>query len=305
MDKDNQPPSYSQVMDEVQVKPELVDVKQEPFERPLPSAPLDGQQSASSQARGMPQQQEHGQFDADVDDGSPYKNAIIEQRESNSEIRWSGLGLRARRIHLKTSNAKIQLQGRMEAWKSVDVESANGKLQWTGDYIKARRVNFQTSNSTIELQGRIEAPDLRIVTSNAKIQGDKLQLVAVGNDSRVEIITSNAKINVPHIYGINDELVVKTSSGSVDLGVHSDRPAHMDVRVQTSHAKVVLHMPAAFAGNFKLSTSSRSQVVIEDPQNAVVYDQTQLQARQGSRFNGRGELRVNTKDGDIFVFFDL
>ncbi|ORX47757.1 hypothetical protein DM01DRAFT_1338983 [Hesseltinella vesiculosa] len=269
---------------------------------PAPSAPPSLSQQQQSDPRTPTAYDWHQD---DMHDTSDLKNAIIERRETNEEIRWQGPLLRARRVHLRTTNSKLQLQGNMEAWKSVDLETTNGKIAWTGDYIKARRVNIQTSNSNIELQGKIAARDIRICTSNSKILGEKCYVVG-GPDGRVEITSSNGKIHVPHMFNIDDELVVKTSSASVELGVHSNRPHLMDVRVQTSHSKIVLNMPAAFAGNFKLITSSRNQVIIEDPQGAIQYDNTVLDARQGTRFQGgKGQLRVVNKDGDIYVNFTM
>ena len=188
-------------------------------------------------------------------------------------------------IHLK-KNPKVSVNYEIKLPKFVqlaDIRSSNGLVRVTdanGDAeIKTSNGNIEvfdhkgniyadTSNSRVELvnvQGSVKAD-----TSNGKIRLYKTSEI-------ISARTSNSKIEA-QIIKLSNDVVFKTSNGSVTLEVSPELNA--DIDAETSNSRIVFNDLEVTTGNFSKS---------------------ELEGRLGS---GGKEIRVRTSNGKI-VFNNL
>ncbi|MQY83352.1 DUF4097 family beta strand repeat protein [archaeon] len=134
-------------------------------------------------------------------------------------------------LNLKTSNGSINL-AEIEG-SNLDLHTSNGKILM--ENVTAERLDGKTSNGAVVLVG-VDAQVLNVRTSNGKIEGELRSRDAY-------LKTSNGKIqlSLPCNEGGNYEL--RTSHGTIDLGVSDDPDNGYDLDLTTSMGRISVDLP--------------------------------------------------------------
>ncbi|KAI8083099.1 uncharacterized protein BX664DRAFT_339814 [Halteromyces radiatus] len=235
------------------------------------------------------------------------RKSTVEVKENNKKLNWNQDEWVGKLFSLKTTNAMIDVQGSLDA-KSISLNTTNAMITWRGKGIQCKEMDLRTTNAKIDLTGGdIDVRrECKIKTSNARLIMNDSKLMT----KELSLVTSNAEIRMNNLL-IRKSITAKTSNAPVILYIRQHPLAKPDakihVEVSTSNAPVTIHMPSNFAGDFKLTTSSTNAVVMDDPQQQIVYnDVKKSAAREGYRYKkSRGSLKVSTSLNDITIAFDM
>ncbi len=131
---------------------------------------------------------------------------------NTSNSRLAAVDVRASEISLMTSNASLNAH-RLQAQGPITLESRNGKLEAEKVGTPAQ-FTLHTSNARISVQA-VSSPDIRLITSNAGIEGSIL-----GTDAEYSVTShaSNGRDSLAgHSFHGPKRLEVKTSNGNIHL----------------------------------------------------------------------------------------
>lgn len=156
----------------------------------------------------------------------------LELKTSNANIRlkqgWSG-----REMLLRTKNAKVRVDGALQAKDLISIRTSNGSVDVDGDMESGSTVDIETSNGSITT-GNVRATHVTADTSNSSIKMNSV------NAHNITAKTSNASVNLDHVY--SDGLVIAhTSNSRINMDVAGDA-SRVQVRCTTSNSKINLNM---------------------------------------------------------------
>ncbi|NQT07483.1 DUF4097 family beta strand repeat protein [Candidatus Bathyarchaeota archaeon] len=134
-------------------------------------------------------------------------------------------------LNLKTSNGSINL-AELDGSK-LDLHTSNGKILM--ENITAERLDGKTSNGAVVLDG-VDAQILNIRTSNGKIKGE-----LKSRDAYLKTSNGKIQLSLPCNEGGNFEL--RTSHGTIDLGVSDNPDNGYDLDLTTSMGRISVDLP--------------------------------------------------------------